>query len=62
MTNDYEALLARVKELQSQGKLPTTPTREQRISWAYGQTKLENVKVTLSDAVEAVDAKPTFNP
>jgi hypothetical protein len=61
MANDYEILLARVKELQAEGKLPTTPTREQRISWAYGQTKLENVKVTMNDAVQAVDAKPSFN-
>lgn len=60
MANNYEQLLARVKELQAEGKLPTTPTREQRISWAYGQTKLENVKVTLDDAVRAVDAKPEF--
>lgn len=60
MANNYEQLLARVKELQVEGKLPTTPTREQRISWAYGQTKLENVKVTIDDAVRAVDAKPEF--
>jgi hypothetical protein len=60
MANTYEQLLAQVKDLQSAGKLPTTPTREQRISWAYGQTRLENAKVTLQDAVDAVDAKPSF--
>jgi hypothetical protein len=58
--NSYEDLLARVKELQAEGKLPTTPTREQRISWAYGQTKIENAKVEMADAIRAVDAKPEF--
>lgn len=58
MDKTYEQLLAEVRQLQAEGRLPTRPTREQRISWAYGQTKLENDKVTLEDAIRAVDSKP----
>lgn len=54
----YEDLIAEAKKLQDEGTLPRKPTREQRISWAYGQTKLENSDVTRQDAVRAVDAKP----
>jgi hypothetical protein len=54
----YEQLVAEAKRLQAQGSLPKEPTREQRISWAYGQTKLENSDVTRSDAIRAVDSKP----
>ncbi|MGC4064920.1 MAG: hypothetical protein QM784_09815 [Polyangiaceae bacterium] len=54
----YEQLVAEVKRLQAQDSLPKEPTREQRISWAYGQTKLENDDVTWSDAIRAVDLKP----
>lgn len=58
MEKDYEELLATVRRLQTEGRLPTRPTREQRISWAYGQTKLENSKVKREDAIRAVDSKP----
>jgi hypothetical protein len=54
----YENLVAEAKRLQREGALPSEPTREQRISWAYGQTKIENSEVTLEDAIRAVDAKP----
>ena len=54
----YEELVAEVKRLQAKGCLPKEPTREQRISWAYGQTKLENSAVTREDAMRAVDSKP----
>lgn len=53
----YEKLLSEVRRLQDQGDLPTRPTKEQRISWAYGQTKIENSKVTMDDAVRAVEKK-----
>jgi len=52
----YEELIAEAKRLQATGVLPKDPTREQRISWAYGQTKLENPAVTREDAVRAVDS------
>lgn len=55
----YEELLVQVRALQDKGKLPTRPSREQRISWAYGQTKIENSKVTMEHAVRAVDKKPS---
>jgi hypothetical protein len=53
----YEELVIEAKRLQAEGALPKEPTREQRISWAYGQTKLENSAVTREDAVRAVDQK-----
>jgi hypothetical protein len=55
--NSYEDLVREAKRLQERGDLPRNPSREQRISWAYGQTKLENSDVTRDDAVRAVDAK-----
>lgn len=58
MVKNYQELLAEVHRLQAEGRLPKRPTREQRISWAYGQTKLENDKVTREDAIRAVDSKP----
>ena len=58
MEKSYQELLAEVQRLQADGQLPRRPTREQRISWAYGQTKLENDKVTREDAVRAVDSIP----
>ena len=53
----YEQLLAEVRELQASGLAPKEPTREQRIDWAYGNTKIENHDVTREMAVHAVDAK-----
>ncbi len=53
----YEELVAEVKRLQSAGAIPIRPTQEQRVSWAYGQTKLENSDVTREDAVRAVEAR-----
>jgi hypothetical protein len=37
--------------------LPDRPTREQRIDWAYGNTKIENSNITREMAERAVDAK-----
>jgi hypothetical protein len=37
--------------------LPKLPTREQRIDWAYGNTKIENSTITREMAERAVDAK-----
>lgn len=51
----YETLRARVLELMSQGKLARVPTREERIDFAYGNTKLENDDVTREMAEAAVD-------
>lgn len=54
----YEELAAEVRALQAAGKLPTAPTKEQRIDWAYGQTKMENERVTRDHARRAVDRVP----
>lgn len=56
----YDVLMAAIKALQAAGKLPKEPTQEQRASWAYGQTKLENELVTREDAAVAAEKrKPT---
>ncbi len=57
MSRSYEELLAEVRLLQDAGKLPVRPTREQRIDWAYGNTKIENSDVTREMAERAVDEK-----
>jgi hypothetical protein len=57
MSKSYEELLAEVRLLQDAGKLPVRPTREQRIDWAYGNTKIENSDVTREMAERAVDEK-----
>ncbi len=53
----YEELLAEVTRLQDQGELPLHPTRDQRIDWAYGNTKIENADITREMAERAVDSK-----
>jgi hypothetical protein len=50
-----EALLREVSRLQDSGALPTRVTREQLIDFAYGNTKIENKKITRKIAKEAVD-------
>lgn len=55
--NDYEDLKAKVQSFLAAGRIPSTPTREQRIDFAYGNTKLENAEITRDMAVQAVDAK-----
>lgn len=50
-----EALLHEVTRLQDAGALPTRVTREQLIDFAYGNTKIENKKMTRKVAKEAVD-------
>ena len=50
----YEELLAEVDRLRDEGRVPTRPTREQMIDWAYGNTKIENNNVTREMAARAV--------
>lgn len=57
MSTTYEELLAEVQKLQSAGSLPVQPTRDQRVDWAYGNTKIENPDITREMAERAVDAK-----
>jgi len=46
MNKTYEELLSEVRLLQDAGRLPVRPSRDQRIDWAYGNTKIENSTVT----------------
>lgn len=57
MTKTYDQLLEEVRTLQDQGRLPSRPTRDQRIDWAFGNTKIENADVTRDMAERAVDEK-----
>lgn len=41
-----EALLAEVKRLQAEGRIPTEDADEQRISFVYGNCKLDNDAIT----------------
>jgi hypothetical protein len=52
----YDELKAKVQELARDGRLSPVPTREQRIDFAYGNTKLENDNVTIEMVTRAVDA------
>jgi hypothetical protein len=51
----YESLKARVLDLMSQGLLSPVPTREERIDFAYGNTKIENDDITREMVEAAVD-------
>jgi hypothetical protein len=42
------------KRLRDAGKLPKEPTKEQLIDFAYGNTKIENPKMTREIATRAV--------
>lgn len=41
---------------QLRAQFPETPSREQRINWAFGSAVLENPKVTREMVERAVDA------
>lgn len=56
--NVYEELKAKVQSLLAAGKIQATPNRDQRIDFAYGNTKIANALVTREMAVRAVDARP----
>lgn len=50
-----EKLKSEVQRLQRAGILPTVPTREQRIDFAYGNARASNSDVTIEMAIAAVD-------
>lgn len=54
----YEKLRDEVRRLQAEGRLPTWPTDQQRIDWAFGNTAIENKDVTRDMAARAVAEKP----
>lgn len=53
--NNYEELKAKVQQLVQEGRLSGTPTREERIDFAYGNTKIENDAITLDMIERAAD-------
>jgi hypothetical protein len=55
--DEYEDLKAKVQALLAAGEIQATPTRDQRIDFAYGNTKIENAEVTREMAAQAVDSK-----
>ncbi len=54
--NTYDDLKVKLEEMLAAGQLERVPSREQRIDFAYGNTKLENEAVTREMAERAVDA------
>ena len=53
-----EELLSKVDALRAEGKLPNGVTREERISFVYGNCKLSNPDVTREMVEAAVDGVP----
>jgi hypothetical protein len=58
MKENYEALSQKVRAMQKEGKLPVWPTDEQRADWAFGNTVIEDGRVTLKMAQDAAAMKP----
>ncbi|HEY0482278.1 MAG TPA: hypothetical protein VGD37_32380 [Kofleriaceae bacterium] len=54
--SNYDDLKAKVQTLLAAGQIDRVPTREQRIDFAYGNTKIENELITREMAERAVDA------
>ena len=59
MSRTYGQLKAEVQRLQSEGKVNAWPTDEERIDWAYGNSKIENDGVTREMAEQAVARVPS---
>jgi hypothetical protein len=55
MAQRYDQLKEQIEELQKANKLPESVTREEKISWAYGNAVIENDEVTRTMAQQAVD-------
>lgn len=53
--NSYDDLKKRCLELIAEGRLPSVPTREQKIDLVYGNCKLSNPDVTREMVERAVD-------
>lgn len=54
--SNYDDLKAKVQQMLAEGLIDRVPSREQRIDFAYGNTKLENEDVTREMVERAVDA------
>jgi hypothetical protein len=55
--SDYDELKAKVQTLLAAGQIERVPTREQRIDFAYGDTKIENDQVTREMVERAVASR-----
>jgi len=51
----YEELRLEVLRMQSEGKLPKAPDREQIVDWVYGQVKMKNERVTKEIVAELLN-------
>lgn len=54
--SNYDDLKAKVQLLLDAGKIERVPSREQRIDFVYGNTKIENDLITREMVERAVDA------
>ena len=54
--SSYDDLKTKVQGLLAAGQIDRVPSREQRIDFAYGNTKIENELVTREMVERAVDA------
>jgi hypothetical protein len=52
---DYNELKAKVQALYAAGRIAAVPSREQRIDFAYGNTKIENEAITREMVEQAAD-------
>ncbi len=50
-----EQLLDKVQQLRAEGALPSTLTREEKVSFAYGNVRLSNPNVTREMVEQAYD-------
>ncbi len=55
MEKDLDWLLSEVRRLRAAGRLPSRPTRDETIDWAYGNTVLSNPSVTREMVEQAYD-------
>ena len=51
----YEEMKNELVRLANSGKIPSRPTREQRVDFAYGNAKIENDRITRELTERATD-------
>lgn len=51
----YDELKAKIQALHAAGQIAGVPSREQRIDFAYGNTKIENEAITREMVERAAD-------
>lgn len=56
LMSTYDDLKTKVQGLLASGQIDRVPSREQRIDFAYGNTKIENDLITREMVERAVDA------